>query len=89
MTQNENLIMQRGYNEKNLLYEIFLLFRQILGFTSWIKNTVVEFSKYVYLSFGILQIRVLIHEGQTPQGTARLLELQKLTLTKKQSVLQA
>ena len=26
---------------------------------------------YVYLSFGILQIRLLIHEGQTPPGPNR------------------
>ena len=28
-------------------------------------------SLYVYLSFGILQIRLLIHEGQTPPGPYR------------------
>ena len=45
MTQNENLIIQKGYKEIFLFYEIFWLLSQILDFTLWNKSTVVEFSK--------------------------------------------
>ena len=90
MIQNENVIMQSGYKENFIFYEIFWLRSQILDFTLWLKNTVVEFSKdqfhrietrsvlkplYVYLSFGILQIRLPIHDGQTPPGPNRALYL--------------
>ena len=45
LIQNENFIMQMGYEENFCFYEFFWLSSQILDFTLWTKSTVVEFTK--------------------------------------------
>ena len=44
-------------------------------FLKWFKIKILLCkAEYVYLSFGILQIRLVIHEGQTPPGPNRVLK---------------